>query len=496
MANDAAPAGNRGLAYGILGVVVIALVVGAYFMREQEVTPPETAAAPEAAAPIEAAPETAAPAPAAPEPAAPKPAAPEPAAPAPAAPEPAASEPAAPAPAAPEPAGSDTASATGDATTDTPGAAASVPLGEDAAADDGAGEGQDDVADEAVSAPAILPEFDIVRVEPDGNTLIAGRARPGSTVSVQIDGATVATSEADARGNFVAMLDVGRAEAPRVISLLTDGADGAAENSAQSVILAPSPAASQPEVVAEAPTEAVPAEETVEDLSQDAVPADAAPAETAEAETTELMEPVETAGAEDVADAAAAAQTVPPEAAPIVLLADDTGVQVLQSGGAGPQVMDSVVIDSIAYDTEGDVQLSGRATGEGFVRVYLDNAPLLTAPVGEGGQWRTELPDVDTGVYTLRVDELDAGGVVTSRAETPFRREAVADLQALDADRDGDAAPRPVELVTVQPGNTLWGIARENYGEGILYVRVFEANRDRIRNPDLIYPGQVFTVPD
>ena len=49
---------------------------------------------------------------------------------------------------------------------------------------------------------------------------------------------------------------------------------------------------------------------------------------------------------------------------------------------------------------------------------------------------------------------------------------------------------------TVQPGATLWAIAEERYGEGILYVTVFEANRDRIRNPDLIYPGQVFILPE
>ncbi len=49
--------------------------------------------------------------------------------------------------------------------------------------------------------------------------------------------------------------------------------------------------------------------------------------------------------------------------------------------------------------------------------------------------------------------------------------------------------------MTVQPGNTLWGIATESWGEGMLYVRVFEANRDSIRDPDLIYPGQVFEMP-
>ena len=49
--------------------------------------------------------------------------------------------------------------------------------------------------------------------------------------------------------------------------------------------------------------------------------------------------------------------------------------------------------------------------------------------------------------------------------------------------------------ITVQPGFTLWGIADSMMGDGVLYVQVFEMNRDKIRNPDLIYPGQVFVVP-
>jgi nucleoid-associated protein YgaU len=47
----------------------------------------------------------------------------------------------------------------------------------------------------------------------------------------------------------------------------------------------------------------------------------------------------------------------------------------------------------------------------------------------------------------------------------------------------------------VQPGATLWAIAEEKLGDGVLYVAVFEANRDLIRDPDLIYPGQVFRIP-
>ena len=50
--------------------------------------------------------------------------------------------------------------------------------------------------------------------------------------------------------------------------------------------------------------------------------------------------------------------------------------------------------------------------------------------------------------------------------------------------------------MTVQRGDTLWAISQDRYGSGFLYVRVFEANRDSIRDPDLIYPGQVFSVPN
>ena len=181
-------------------------------------------------------------------------------------------------------------------------------------------------------------------------------------------------------------------------------------------------------------------------------------------------------------------------AAPTVLLADEKGVRVLQNAGDQPEAMSNVSIDTIAYDQDGEVSLAGRATGASAVRVYLNNKPLIETEIGAGGQWRTELPDVDTGTYTLRVDELDAEGTVISRAETPFKREAVEAIKALDTTPRADVAP--VSLITVQPGNTLWGIAREKYGEGLLYVRVFEANNDRIRNPDLIYPGQIFTVPD
>ncbi|EYD77042.1 hypothetical protein Rumeso_01301 [Rubellimicrobium mesophilum DSM 19309] len=179
-----------------------------------------------------------------------------------------------------------------------------------------------------------------------------------------------------------------------------------------------------------------------------------------------------------------------------VLLSDAEGVRVLQPAlapGADAETLATVALDAISYGGEGEVELAGRASGGGAVRLYLDNVMVADVPVGPDGQWAATLTGTEPGAYTLRVDQVDAGGQVLSRIETPFRREGQDDLDAVMAE-----AQRPGQTIavrTVQPGNTLWAIARDRYGEPLMYVQVFEMNRDRIRNPDLIYPGQVFVLP-
>ncbi|MEN9062210.1 LysM peptidoglycan-binding domain-containing protein [Ponticoccus litoralis] len=173
---------------------------------------------------------------------------------------------------------------------------------------------------------------------------------------------------------------------------------------------------------------------------------------------------------------------------PTVLVSGPSGVEVLQTAPLSPG---DVALDSISYDAEGDVLLSGRGEDTGFVRVYLDNTPVSTSRIREDGRWRIVLPEIDTGTYTLRVDQLDAQGAVTARVESPFLRESAEALETATALAQG-----PITSVIVQPGNTLWGISKGRYGDGLDYLRIYEANRDRIRDPDLIYPGQLFELPE
>ena len=179
---------------------------------------------------------------------------------------------------------------------------------------------------------------------------------------------------------------------------------------------------------------------------------------------------------------------------PTVLVADEDGVRVVSSGSK-PQALSEVALDTITYDPTGEVLLAGRASTDGFVQVYIDNKPITTSRITADLSWRTGLPEVDTGIYTLRIDEVDSEGEVVSRIETPFKREEAETVAAVMAEETAEEGFE-VAVKTVQPGSTLWAIAREKYGSGILYVAVFEANTDLIRDPNLIYPGQIFVLPE
>ncbi|MEM8740250.1 MAG: LysM peptidoglycan-binding domain-containing protein [Pseudomonadota bacterium] len=179
---------------------------------------------------------------------------------------------------------------------------------------------------------------------------------------------------------------------------------------------------------------------------------------------------------------------------PAVIQTTQERVEVVQP--AHPGITDQVVLDTISYDSQGAVVLSGRGTPLAPVRIYANDSPVGEVMVSDSGAWQAVLPDIAQGRYTLRVDELDnAGSRVVSRMETPFQRDNP--LQAPAAVRAAiNAEAVPGSTVVVQPGNNLWMLARRHLGSGIRYTFIFTENRDRIRDPDLIYPGQIFDLPD
>jgi nucleoid-associated protein YgaU len=201
--------------------------------------------------------------------------------------------------------------------------------------------------------------------------------------------------------------------------------------------------------------------------------------------------------------------------APVVVAQIDpvAPTKVTQSGEAMP--VGSVVLGAIDYDEQGNIVFSGKAPAGAPVRFYVDNAVVGEANADASGNWIYKgTSAVAVGTHTLRADALDAKGAVVSRAETPFMREEpskvvataepaqqpVAPVPAVIETSVAEAAPVPpvieIRRVVIQPGSNLWRVSRKVYGKGRMYTLIFEANRDQIKNPNRVYPGQILTAPE
>ncbi len=77
-------------------------------------------------------------------------------------------------------------------------------------------------------------------------------------------------------------------------------------------------------------------------------------------------------------------------------------------------------------------------------------------------------------------------------------------LNTIKVDKPPEPKPAPVvepeppaeTIYVVQPGDTLGAIAQKHYGKASKYMKIFEANRDILDNPDLIKPGQELKIPE
>ncbi len=139
----------------------------------------------------------------------------------------------------------------------------------------------------------------------------------------------------------------------------------------------------------------------------------------------------------------------------------------------------------IKIERPGDPQdWAGRTEPEATVNVYVDDEYIGSAQASTEGEWELS-PEVEVapGQHRLRIDKVDDAGIVLARIETPISRARPEELLLGDA------------LVVVQPGNSLWRIARRAYGGGVYYTEIYGANRAQILDPNMIFPGQILALP-
>jgi len=314
----------------------------------------------------------------------------------------------------------------------------------------------------AMAAP--LPSFDIVRINPAGDAVMAGRAAPNAEVTIRDGGNVIGHVRADEHGQWVFVPSTPLTAGARELTLSARNPDGSRRKGVGPVLLVVPTRG--PQVASTGPH-----------------PAASPPATGGAGRATGSATGNATANATGGATAAVATPATPP----LAVLSPDNGAmpRVLQGPGqAAPHGAPRLGLNVVQYNDHGRLRFGGTAQPGSTVRLYVDNHPVGDARADATGHWfLTPRLDIAPGAHRLRADQISATGHVVARLSLPFRRAVIGVRQIAPGD------------VVVQPGQSLWLLARHAYGAGIQYTVIYAANRHQIRDPNLIYPGQTFTVP-
>jgi nucleoid-associated protein YgaU len=352
---------------------------------------------------------------------------------------------------------------------------------------------------QAKEAP-VVPSFDLVRVEPDGESVIAGRAAPGATIELLRGDHVHARAAADASGLF-AIVPPPLPPGSHQVVLQSIAPDGTRQRSAQAVTVVITDGKTRPLVTLTSPD----APTVV--LSNPEPPA----AKVAEAPNPEAK------------PAEAAAPPAPQQAGVAPTVSPPAPVAPAPAPAARPEIK-IVTVEA----EEGKLYVSGQSSPGATVRLYLNES--FIAPGGAGGDGKVSFSiasGVKPGDYRIRLDDVDpVSGQVKSRAEVGFNVPAqVAAVQPQPQAAGRSTAPSPaaaqpqarrevasalpsgqvadagtvvipsINTALVSRGDNLWRISQRIYGKGFRYTMIYGANQEQIRNPNLIYPGQVFVLP-
>lgn len=335
----------------------------------------------------------------------------------------------------------------------------------------------------------VVPAFDVVRVEPDGSMVIAGRAAPGAAIEVLTGTRVIATVRAGDDGDFAAVLDEPLAAGDYQIVLRSTTEENVVVTSIETAIVS-IPEARDGQVLAlvEEPgspsrlitvpeaTDARPLEEEtdVADAAEGELQGEAAAEASEEAVVAEAATDSQAPGAVETAEAPTSggteeegAVTINEEASPDVAEVEspdqpveeaetaaepeaEQDVAALQEseqeGAAAPAPAGDALVFVEAVEIDGGtVFVAGHAEPGRFVRVYANEILLGEVRASEAGRFLIEADvDLPVGDYIIRADLLGSDGSVVARAAVPFEREPGETIAAV-APRATAAEPRQEE---------------------------------------------------
>ncbi len=379
-----------------------------------------------------------------------------------------------------------------------------------------------------VSAPA----FDVVRVEPSGDMVIAGTAAPDSAVEIVTGSNVIANAKADSAGNFAAVLDKPLKPGDYQIVLRATSPDGTVATSTQTAVVSV-PADNSGQVLALVEQPGEPSRLiTKPEATEEAKTGSAAGQETGEAANTGADGEKEGKQSRDGSDTAGSTATDKASDTAAGSAGEVASAEPqASSNGAAANSEYSVSVEAVEIDG-GKVFVAGTGKPGLPIMIYANDTLLGQVKVSPVGRFLLETErDLPVGDYIIRADMLDeTGAKVLARAAVPFEREAGESVAAVapsandakiggqandSADQGGsiehshmgsEIANSPPTIVgeklsnvkssvIIRRGDNLWRISRRVYGRGVRYTTIYLANKDQIRDPDMIWPGQVFAVP-
>lgn len=360
----------------------------------------------------------------------------------------------------------------------------------------------------------VVPSFDLLRVAPDGSMVIAGRADPNSTVEIVAGSSVLATAKASGNGDFASVVALEPGE--HTVVLRSIASETASATSLETAIVSV-PSTPDGEVVALVQEPGEPSrlitvpepkpEQEIAQVANDPENESEAVAEASDEREQAAFVPPPLAEGEY-----RKGEPVEPQSSPQTSPEPDVTVQEQQEQ---PQERRRTSPFIAAVEIDGrEIFVAGEAEAEKRVRVYANDVLLGQDKADRNGRFLIQTErDLPVGDYIIRADVLDTDEqTVTARAAVPFAREpgesltSVADSSAPSSmsgeaeTEDGTipmAAPlRQDRAVIIRKGDTLWHISRRIYGLGTRYTTIYQANKEQIRDPDLIWPGQTFVLPE
>lgn len=204
----------------------------------------------------------------------------------------------------------------------------------------------------------------------------------------------------------------------------------------------------------------------------------------APAADTEYVPVFDIARIESSGEAVIAGRTAPH--ARVELLRDGEPYEHTVSDPSGQFVMVSLRLPTGRYE------LTLRSTlSDGRLMVSTQNVMVALQPNGKGPPIPAITPDAAAAI---------ASQSRSSEILTPDTVASVAPHEGAAKPPSGEDSPSSATgsnaTAIVSRGDSLWRISRSIYGSGNRYAVIYGANRHRIRNPNRIYPGQVFILPD